>query len=42
MVDNNPEGKHNEEKTVEQDEVPTHWEDTEEEGSRGTDIKSVL
>ena len=26
---------------MEQDEVLTHWEDAKEEGSRGTDIKSV-
>jgi hypothetical protein len=42
MIDVNPEGEHDEEMTGEQDEVPTHWEDSKEEGSRGTDIKDVL
>jgi hypothetical protein len=42
MTDVNPEGEHDKEKTVEQDEVPTHWEDAKEEGPRGTDIKNVL
>ena len=31
-----------EKEKVEQDEAPTHWQDVEEEGSRGADIKSVL
>jgi hypothetical protein len=31
-----------EKEKVEQDEASTHWEDVEEERSRGTDIKSVL
>jgi hypothetical protein len=31
-----------EKENVEQDEVPTRWEDAKEEGSRGTDNKSLL
>ena len=42
MIDVHPEGEHDKEKTAEQDEVLTHWEDAKEEGSRGTDIKIVL
>jgi hypothetical protein len=33
MIDVHPEGEHDKEKTVEQDEVLTHWEDVKEEGS---------
>jgi hypothetical protein len=33
MIDVHPEGEYDEEKTAEQDEVPTHWEDAKEEGS---------